>query len=80
MKLCTKVILITRAHRPTQNHLLVEYYLLSTNHEKHPQIVLGAAAKFEMDSFDILKSWLEYEKKNQTQHLSRKAGAPTQRK
>lgn len=42
--------------------MFVEYYLLSTNHEKHPPNVLGVAVKSEMDSSDILKSWLEYEK------------------
>lgn len=66
MKLCTKVVLITFAHRPTQNHLFAEYNLLITNHEKHPLNVLGVAAKSETDFSDILKTWLEYEKKTQT--------------
>lgn len=39
-----------------------EYYLFSINHEKTLQNVLGVDVKSEMDSSDLLKSWLEYEK------------------
>lgn len=62
MKLCTKIVLLTSAHGPVQTHLFLQYYHLSTTHEKHPLNVLGAAVKPQMDSFDILKSLLEYEK------------------
>lgn len=62
MKLRTQVVLFTFVHRPIQNNLFVEYYLLSTNHQKHPLNVLGVIVKSEMDSSDILKFWLQYEK------------------
>lgn len=38
-------------------------YLLSTDHERHSLNVLGVVVKSGMDSFDILKSWLECGKK-----------------
>lgn len=53
---------LTFVHWPIQTHLFLGYFHLSTTHEKYPLNVLGAAIKSQMDSFDILKSWLEYEK------------------